>query len=149
GDFVGSGINDGNSSGALVVGKDASSIRGHGNALNALRDGNGGDQLAIDEVQHADGASTNIGCVRAAAIGRENEHVRLGLAGRDFREHFASRRINYVDDVGEFGGYVQQVVGSKFREMRAKRLAQVNGRCDFVLLEIDHINGSAVGARLP
>ena len=51
--------------------------------------------------------------------------------------------------VGEFGGYVQQAVGSKFGEMRAKRLAQLNGRSDFVLLEIDHINGSAVGARLP
>ena len=90
---MGSVVHGGNPSGTLIVRKDATSIRGHGNALNALGDGNG--QLPIDEVDNENGVLVLIRDDKESAARRS----RFARVGQQQVETLATLEVRYRPSV--------------------------------------------------
>ena len=83
------------------------------------------------------------------AVTRKNQHVRFGLAGGNFREHFPRGRIDDVYRVGKFCGDIQQAVRSKFGAVRPKPFAKINGAGKLVVLQINDVNRASIHAGPP
>ena len=89
--------------------------------------GNDGDGLFADQVQHGDGAGADVCGVAAASVVGEDEHVRLRLAGGDGADDPARLWIDDGDGLIELGGDVEQFArGVVNRLVRADSVAEVD-----------------------
>src|SRR5579859_398300 len=148
GDFVGGRVDHGDAGSILIVGKNVSAIGRDGDALHLLGDGDGGDELAIGDIDDTDGARVDVGGVGAAAVFAEREHMGLGLASRSFGNDFAGCGVNDIDGVGQFGADVEHAVGTEVGLMWAQGLAEVDGGGELALLDVDDVDCCAVSAGL-
>ncbi len=67
-------------------------------------------RLAGLDIEHGHRSGANIGGIAARSVGRDGEHVRLLLAGRNGADDLQRLRIDQGDILIEFRGHVEQSI---------------------------------------
>jgi hypothetical protein len=74
--------------------------------------------------------------------------VGLGGTGGNLANHFASSRINDVKSVGQFRADVEHAVRSELGAMRTNGFSKIDDLDVAAFLQVNDVNGAAVGAGL-